>query len=94
MAVVAAMTLWGLGTAFFLFPLVNLPGFLHASAATLLVIEFVALLVHSYGSEGCEPARCSLLTRTAGALTSEDVPFLALVLLALAVGHGVTTRSR
>lgn len=88
-----AITLWGLGTAFFLFPLVNLPRLLQTSATALMGAELVALLVHSYGSESCDPAGCSTLTTTAGAMASEDVPALTAVLFVLAVGHGLRTRA-
>ena len=87
-----AMTLWGLGTAFLIFPLFKLPHFLHKSATILLGLELIALLVHSYGSQGCDPSGCSVLTATAGAIASQDVPALAALLYVLALGHGVRTR--
>lgn len=98
MAVVGAMTLWGLGTAFFLFPLLELPRFLYTAATSLLSVELAALLVHSFGSEGCDPSRCPILAEAAGTVASQDVPALAGLVYVLAIGHGIrsrlTTRSR
>ena len=89
MALVGAMTLWGLAAAFFLFPLVNVPPILRSSVGTLMSAELLALLVHSWGSENCEPGSCSELTAVAGAMASQDVPVLTVVLFGLAVGYGL-----
>lgn len=86
------MTLWGLGTAFLIFPLLRLPPLLTTTAGTLLAAELVVLLVHSYGSEGCDPEGCSVLTTAAGALASQDLPALAVGLYVVAIGHGLRTR--
>ena len=92
MAVVGALTLWGLGTAFLIFPLFKVPRFLRQAAASLLTAELVALLVHSYGSEYCDPSGCSASTQVAGTIASVDVPALAVLLYFLALAHGVRAR--
>jgi hypothetical protein len=82
----------GLGTAFLIFPLFKVPRFLRQAAASLLTAELVALLVHSYGSEYCDPSVCSASTQVAGTIASVDVPPRGPALLP-GPGHGVRAAS-
>ena len=52
-ALVGAMTIWSLFSAFLLFPRFGLPRFLQHGAATLLALEIIAILAYSYAAEGC-----------------------------------------
>jgi len=91
MALVGALTLWGLGAAFLLFPILGLPAYLQRAAGTLCAAELVGLLVYSYGAEACGPDGCPLLARLAETLASVDVPGLTVLLYALALGVGIRT---
>ena len=60
MEVTVAATLWGLFSAFLIFPLLGLPRVLHRAAGTLLAAELVAFGIWHFGSEGCaaRPPSC------------------------------------
>ena len=57
----AALTVWVLFSVWLLVPLVSLPRSLARVAAALLWAALAALLVHSYGTEGCDDATCAPL---------------------------------
>jgi hypothetical protein len=98
--VLAALTLWALLSAWFLFPLFGLPRFMARVAGALLTAELVALLLMSYAGEKCRERPCGAVAEAARAAASADVPALAGVLLVLATLYAVrlhraaTTRVR
>jgi hypothetical protein len=81
----AAATLWAMFSLWIVAPHVGLARPLERAAATLLAVEFVALLVWSYGTEGCESGACTAFPQVAGIAARTDVPLLACVLVMLAV---------
>jgi hypothetical protein len=85
----AALTLWALLSAWFLFPLFGLPRFMARVAGALLAAELVALLLMSYGSENCLERPCGAVAEAARAAASADLPALAGVLLVLASLYAV-----
>jgi hypothetical protein len=89
---IAAATLWGLFSAWLLFPAFGVPRMLRAAAATLMWLELVALLAWGYGSEGCSQRPCAALAEAARTAAGIDVPGLAVVVVALAVAHGFRHR--
>jgi hypothetical protein len=79
---VAATTLWCLfGLALFL-PTVGAPEPFQRAADVLLALQFVALLAFGYGAEAGR------------ILATQDLPLLALVLVATAAAHGLRTQRR
>ena len=80
----AALTVWVLFSVWLLVPLVSLPRSLARVAAVLLWAELAALLVHSYGTEGCDDATCAPLARAAGVAARTDVPLLTAAFIAIA----------
>lgn len=94
LAVVCAITLFLLWTAFMLFRFLGLPAYLEAFAALLFVAEFVAVLVIAYEADG------TLASRTAEAVAGQDVPALGLLLYGISLAYArrayrsLTTRSR
>jgi hypothetical protein len=83
--VVAAGTLWGLGSLVFLFWAIRAPAALPRTAASLLGAELVALLAWSYAQEGCTQAHCGASTDLMHAAAFQDIPVLAMVLLGAAL---------
>lgn len=79
----AALTLWSLFSIWLIAPLVGLPRRLRQTAAVLLVAELLALLLYSYGTEGCDDGACAPLAQAAGMAARTDLPALALAYLAL-----------
>src|SRR3954453_10863822 len=92
--IVATATLWGLFTAWLVFPLMGAARVVHRGVVLLLWAELISLLAWSYGSEGCAQRPCGPLTEVARAAAGEDVPALSAVLLALAVMDGLRRRRR
>lgn len=94
LAVVCTATLLLLWVAFMLFRFLGLPGYLEASAALLMVAEFVAVLVLAYEDDG------AVAHATAAIVASQDVPALGLLMYAIGLAYArrawrtVTTRSR
>ena len=83
-AVVAAATLWGLGSMSLILPVLRASVLLARTAALLLGVEFVTLLSWSYGSESCESG-CSTATSLAHAVAFRDIPLLSVALVACGV---------
>jgi hypothetical protein len=84
---IAGSTIWCLFSCVLLFPLLELPARMRWAAMMLLLAEFVALGVWSYGSRGCTERPCSAAAETGRTAATIDVPLLALALIALAVLH-------
>jgi hypothetical protein len=80
----AAVTVWILFSIWLLVPLVHLPRSLARVAAALLWAELTALLVYSYGIEGCDDATCAPVARAAGIAARTDVPILTAAFIAIA----------
>ena len=91
--VVAAATLWGLGSMSLILPVLHASAVLARTAAVLLGLEFVMLLSWSYGAESCEGG-CSAGTSLAHAVAFQDVPLLSLVLVACGAIEGRRARRR
>ncbi|HET9740760.1 MAG TPA: hypothetical protein VFP78_21790 [Solirubrobacteraceae bacterium] len=89
MEVTVAATLWGLFSAFLIFPLLGLPRFLHRAAGTLLAAELVAFGIWHFGSEGCAARPCAPFAETGRTAASLDIPLLSLALLAFAMILGL-----
>jgi hypothetical protein len=73
----AALTVWILFSVWLIVPLLRLPRSLAKVAAALLWAELTALLIWSYGSEGCDERTCAPLAPAAGIAARTDVPVLA-----------------
>ena len=89
MEVTVAATLWGLFSAFLIFPLLGLPRILRRTVGTLLAAELVAFTIWHFGSEGCVERPCAAFAETGRTAASLDIPLLALALLAVAMFLGL-----
>jgi hypothetical protein len=83
--VAAAMTLWTMFSVWLIAHCAALPARIGRMAMVLLWVELGALLVWSYGSEGCDERTCAPLAQAAGIAARTDVPILAAVYLIGAV---------
>jgi hypothetical protein len=84
MQLVWAATLWGLWSCWLLAQHMGAPAMITRASAGLLGAELIALAVHSFdcSAGGCGPAGLA-----AGSAASLDVPVLAVLLVAAAVGR-------
>jgi hypothetical protein len=89
---VAAATLYGLFSAWLLFPRVGVPRMLTAATAMLMWLEFLAVLTWGYASEGCARRPCSPVAEVAATAAAVDLPALSIAVLVLAVAHAVRRR--
>ena len=89
MELVAAATLYGLFSAWMVFPLFGVRRMLITSTAVLMWLEFVAVLAWGITREDCARGSCSALAKAAGAAVAVDLPALAIAVVALAVADGV-----
>jgi hypothetical protein len=80
----AAATVWILFSLWLIVPLLNLPRSLARVAAVLLWAELIALLIYSYGVQGCNDSTCAPAAQTAGIAAKTDVPILTLAFVTLA----------
>ncbi len=80
----AASTVWILFSLWLTAPLLRLPPTLGHVAAALLWAELTALLVSSYGTEGCDDATCAPVARAAGIAARTDLPILTAAIIAIA----------
>jgi hypothetical protein len=80
----AAVTVWILFSLWLIVPLLRLPRGLGRVAGALLWAELFALLVWSYGSEGCLDRTCAPVAQAAGIAARTDLPILAGAFVALA----------
>lgn len=92
MELVAAATLYGLFSAWLLFPLFGVRRMLITSAAALMWIEFVAVIAWGLTREDCARGSCSALGEAAGAAVAVDLPVLSAAVVALAVADAVRRR--
>jgi hypothetical protein len=83
----AAVTVWVLFSFWLLAPLLNLPHPLRRIAGAILWAELVALLLYSYGSEGCLERTCAPLAQAAGIAARTDLPILTTAFLGITVAH-------
>jgi hypothetical protein len=89
---VAAATLYGLFSAWLLFPLLGVPRTLTTSTAVLAWIEFLAVLTWGYTREDCARGSCSPLAEAARTAVAIDLPALSIVVVVVAVAHAVRRR--
>ena len=92
MELVAAATLYGLFSAWLLFPLFGVPRMLTTSTAVLMWLEFLAVLIWGYTRQDCARGACSPLAEAAGTMVAVDLPALSIAVVALAVAHAVRRR--
>jgi membrane associated rhomboid family serine protease len=86
---VASATLYGLFSAWLLFPLFGVRRMLRTSTAVLMWLEFLAVLTWGFTMEDCARGSCSALAKAAGAAVAVDLPALATAVVALAVADAV-----
>lgn len=91
MEVTVAATIWGLFSAFLIFPWLGLPRLLQRTVGTLLAAELVALFIWSFGSEGCTERPCAAAAETGRTAASLDIPLLSLAVLVFAIMRGLRT---
>jgi len=89
---VAAATLYGLFSAWLLFPLLGVRRMLTTSMAVLIWLEFLAVLTWGYSREDCARGSCSALAEAARSAVAVDLPGLSIAVVALAVAHAVRRR--
>jgi hypothetical protein len=80
----AAVTIWILFSLWLLAPLLSLPRLLVRVAAALLWAELAALLIYSYGSQGCNASTCAPLAQAAGIAARTDLPILTAAFVTIA----------
>lgn len=90
----AAVALWLLWSAFLIFPILAVPRFLIRAGIVLLGVEFLALLMWSYGSESCAERPCGAFAEAARSAATQDLPLLTAVLLGSTIVYGVRARAR
>ena len=88
----AAATLYGLFSAWLLFPLFGVRRMFIASTVVLVWLDFVAVLIWGYTREDCARGSCSPLAEAARSAVAVDLPALSIVVVALAVAHGIRQR--
>ena len=88
----AAATLYGLFSAWLLFPRVGVPRMLTLATAMLMWLEFLAVLTWSYASDGCARRPCGPVAEVAATAAAVDLPGLSIVVILLAVGDAVRRR--
>ena len=88
----AAATLYGLFSAWLLFPRMGVPRMLTIATAMLMWLEFLAVLTWSYASEGCARRPCGPVADVAATAAAVDLPALSIVVVVLAVGDAVRRR--
>jgi hypothetical protein len=89
---VAAATLYGLFSAWLLFPLFGVGRMLTTSTAVLIWLEFLAVLAWGYTREDCARGSCSALAEAARTAIAVDLPALSIAVVVLAVAQAVRRR--
>jgi hypothetical protein len=89
MELIAAVTLWGLFSAWLLFPQLGVPRMLRLAVAWLIWLELLAVLVWAFGSEDCLRRPCGAAAETGRSAAGFDLPLLSLTVLFLAVAYGL-----
>jgi hypothetical protein len=92
--VAAAITLWTMFSLWLIAPTVGMPETTARIAITLSAVEFVMLLVWSYGVESCADETCAPLAQAAGVAARTDVPALAVAFVAFTLLQCAGVRSR
>lgn len=85
MELVAAATLYGLFSAWLLFPLLGVRRMLTTSVAVLTWVEFLAVLTWGYTREDCARGSCSARAEAARTAVAVDLPVLSIAVVGLAV---------
>jgi hypothetical protein len=91
MEVTVAATIWGLFSAFLIFPLLGLPRLQQRTVGTLLAAELVAVFIWHFGSEGCTERPCATFAEAGRTAASLDIPLLSLAALVFAIIRGLRT---
>jgi hypothetical protein len=94
MELVAAATLWGLFSAWLLFPPLHVPHMLRRAVGALIWAELLALGFWSYGSEGCRARPCATLAEVGRAAAGQDIPALSVAVVGMAVAFGTRRHRR
>ena len=81
---IAAITLWMMFSLFLIAPLAGLPDSIGRVAMILCAAELVAMLMSSYGVDGCGDPPCTPLAQAAGIAARTDIPALAAAFLVVA----------
>jgi hypothetical protein len=89
MELTAAVTLWGLFSAWLLFPRLGAPRMLVRAVAALIWLELLAVLVWGFGSEDCVERPCAPLAEAGRTAAGLDLPLLSLAVLGMAVAYGL-----
>ena len=94
MELTSAATLWGLFSAWLLFPRLGVPRMLLRAVAALIWLELLAVLTWAFGSEDYTSRPCTPLAETGRTAAGLDVPLLSLAVLVLAFAYGVRRTRR
>ena len=89
-----AATLYGLFSAWLLFPRLGVARMLTTATATLMWLQFLALLTWGYASEGCSSRPCNAVAEVAATAAAVDLPALSVVVLVLAIAAAARQRRR
>jgi hypothetical protein len=92
MKLVAAATLWCLFSAWLIFGHVGVARMLRTAVASLMWVQFGAVLVWSFGTEDCVRHPCAPLAEAGRSAATIDLPALSAVVLALVVADGIRRR--
>jgi hypothetical protein len=91
---VMAAALWGLFSAWLLFPYLGVPRMLRRAIAMLLALEFVTITAWGFATEDCVHRPCSAVSETTRAAAGIDLPALGAVVVVLAVAYAIRSRRR
>ena len=94
MEIVVIATFWSMFSCFLLFPHLGMPAYLQRAATTLLAAEFVATLMWSFASAGCDRRPCAQPAEAARTAATVDIPLLAVGVISLAIIRGVRHHQR
>ena len=94
MELTAAATLWGLFSAWLLFPQLGVPSMLRRAVAGLIWLELLAVLVWGFGSEDCIKRPCGTTAEIGRRAAALDLPLLSAAVLALTFAYGVRRARR
>lgn len=89
MELTAGATLWGLFSAWLLFPHLGAPRMLVRAVAGLIWLELLAVLVWGFGSEDCVKRPCSAAAEAGRTAAGLDLPVLAVAVLGMSIAYGL-----
>jgi hypothetical protein len=89
MELTAAVTLWGMFSAWLLFPQLGVPRMLRLAVGWLIWLELLAVLTWAFGSEDCIHRPCGALAETGRSAAGLDLPLLSAAVVCLAVAYGL-----